>query len=457
MKADGGRSTIVVAVILALGIGFGVVTALYRLQHENRSEDQAAERSGASASEKASADKKPPVPRPVPGLDDLKPEPPEDSAAALKTAGSVPEKPAISAPEALVTKIGKALEKGDVEAVERLLGNGALTPGQRKQLRELAKQTSLRLRKDGPVREVGELEIGKATRWALEFETPDGKPRQMWLDLRRKDGRWIVERVELPPTGTREGPPPAMLADSLGVADLFVQAVLKQEFDLAHAFVDTKRVSDAKIAGLCILFEEGNYRMRSEKPLRKLFERDGIAAFVAAIEASDGTRAAQFGLTLERSAPKAPWKVTEINLDSLIADYAKRFAGGDIFYTPLIPNPKGGDTLVLYFEFDKDQLNERTVRQLEIVARILKGDTRKRIVVSGYTDALGTEQYNKSLSGRRAARVRDYLAAAGVPAEQIVTEAKGKSNPRRPNFREDGSDNPLGRRANRRSEIYLDF
>jgi outer membrane protein OmpA-like peptidoglycan-associated protein len=448
MNRNGPR---LVALILVLGLGVGVVTALYRLQqqgNEARQEESAAPDRNAQVKEQQ-------APKSVPALENLKPEPPENSAKALETTGSVPEMPGDPDPQSLVERIGRALETGDAGAVERLIGKGVLTPTQREQLRNLAAGAALHLRKDGPVREVGELEIGKLARWKLELDAADGKPRQMWFDLRRRDGRWVVERVEMPAEGTDA--PRAMLADSLGIADLFVQAVLRQDFDLAHEFVDSKRVSDAKIAGLCILFEEGSYRLRARKSLRKLFERGSIAGFLAYIEASDGSQAGQFGLTLEQPDPKQRWRVSEINLDSLIEDYARRFAGGDIFYTPLIPNPKGGDTLVLYFGFDKDGLNERTARQLKIVARILRGDTAKKIVVSGYTDAKGSEDYNRSLSGRRAKTVREFLIAAGVPASQIVTEAKGKSDPRRPNTLEGGRDNPLGRRANRRSEIYLDF
>jgi len=442
-----------VALILVLGLSLGVVTALYRLQHQDRGKRGLQENTNPAP--ETSAKPEVPEPKSVPALENLKPEQPENSANVLESTGSVPKEIGDPDPRALVERIGRALENGDIDAVERLIGGGVLSPAQREQLRSLASDASLRMRKDAPIREVGELEIGKLARWLLELDTPEGNPKHMWFDLRRSNGRWSVERVEMPSIG--DGPPRAMLADSLGIADLFVQAVLRQDFDLAHEFVDSERVSDAKIAGLCILFEEGNYRLRTQKPIRKLFERVGIAGFLAYIEASDGSQAGQFGLTLNQPNPKQVWKVCEINLDSLIEDYARRFADGDIFYTPLVPNPKGGDTLVLYFGFDKDGLNERTTRQLKIVARILRSDTNKKIVVSGYTDALGTEEYNRSLSGRRARTVREFLIAAGVPAAQIVTEAKGQDNPRRPNVRSDGSDNPLGRRANRRSEIYLDF
>jgi outer membrane protein OmpA-like peptidoglycan-associated protein len=102
-------------------------------------------------------------------------------------------------------------------------------------------------------------------------------------------------------------------------------------------------------------------------------------------------------------------------------------------------------------------MHPRTRRQLEIVSMILRSDPGKKITLSGHTDALGTKDYNNDLSTRRADVVRDYLIQVGVTAGQIVTVAKGDSQPRRPNVTETGGDNPEGRRANRRTEIYLDF
>jgi outer membrane protein OmpA-like peptidoglycan-associated protein len=188
-----------------------------------------------------------------------------------------------------------------------------------------------------------------------------------------------------------------------------------------------------------------------------MFQRDDTVGYLANIQTPDASQTAQFALALRQSGAPSKWVITEINLDALLADYARRVAGGDIYYSPLVKNPQGGDTLALYFEFDEDQINPRTRRQLEIVVRILRADPGKKITLSGHTDALGTEPYNNQLSARRATVVRDFLAAAGVSAAQIVTIAKGASQPRRPNVTETGQDDPTGRRANRRTEIYLDF
>lgn len=362
---------------------------------------------------------------------------------------------AVADPAALVAKIGKALEAGDLETAAKLIGKQALDAKSEERLKALAGMNGLKLRQP-PVREVGELELNSLTRYALELDSSEPGRDRIFLDLRRKDGRWAVEKLALPPA-PGETVPRAVLVDALGISDAFLQAVLHQNFELAKEFADPATVSDAKIAGLCILFEEGNYRLRPEKPLRALMNRPEAAGFLANVETTDGMAAAEFSVMLRQPPGGGNWRISEVNLDKLLADYAKRFADGDVYFSPLVKNPKGGDTLVLYFDFDQDQLGDRTRRQLDIVAQILKTDVGKKLTLSGHTDALGEASYNERLSSRRAAVVKEYLAAAGVAKAQIVTEAKGMSQPRRPNFTDSGADNPEGRRVNRRTEIYLDF
>jgi OOP family OmpA-OmpF porin len=358
-------------------------------------------------------------------------------------------------PAELVSRIGKALEAGDLDAVGKLIGKEVLDESTAARLKALS-SGSLRLRQPDGVREVGELELNARSRWALELAGLEPGRDQIFLDLRRENGKWKVDKITLPPD-LGEPVPKAVLADSLGIADAFLQAVLDQDFEFARAFVDPATISDAKIAGLCILFEEGNYRLRKTKPLRALFNRQDAVGYLANVESSDGAQSAQFAMAMRLPAGPSNWIVSEINLDQLLADYAQRVAGGDMYYSPLVKNPAGGDTLALYFQFDEDDMDPRTRRQLEIVTLILKADPGKKITLSGHTDSRGTKEYNDSLSSRRADTVRDYLINSGVAAAQINTVAKGDSQPRRPNQTETGEDNPDGRRANRRTEIYLDF
>jgi outer membrane protein OmpA-like peptidoglycan-associated protein len=396
---------------------------------------------------------------PQPSVETRKPEPiparpdpgtrPKDPEATLKNPG-----PGLAATDSaeLANRIAKAMETGDIAAIAKLLGKNVLDAETTERLKALlASHPKIR-----GIREVGELELNQKTRWALELEGAEPGRDRIFLDFKRDGQKWSIDKIILPPA-PGEPIPKAMLADSLGVADAFLQAVLKQDFEFARAFVDPSTVSDAKIAGLCILFEEGDYRMRKSKPLRAMFQRQDTVGYLANIETADGKQTAQFSLNLRQPSAPANWRVSEINLDQLIADYARRFTGGDVYYSPIVKNPSGGDTLALYFEFNEDDINPRTRRQLEIVSLILRSDPGKKITLSGHTDSLGSDDYNRKLSLRRADVVRDFLAKAGVSPSQIVTLAKGASQPRRPNVTESGQDNPEGRRANRRTEIYLDF
>lgn len=360
-------------------------------------------------------------------------------------------------PEELVAQIGRTLEEGKVPEAAQLIGRKAMGPQQLARLRVLAGEARMKLNAQQPVSEIGELEINRRGRWALNLD--DDYRSRIYFDLQRDiQGRWAVDKMVLPPElEPGDEVPRAVLVDSLGITDAFLQAALAQNFETAKSFVDSEQVSDAKIAGLCIVFEEGNYSLRKKKPLRSMFSRDTTAGYLANVQGADGAEAAQFGVNVERKSEASPWRISEINLDTLLADYAERVAGGDVYFTPLVRNPGGGDTLILYFGFDENSLTPRTQRQLEIVSLLLQTDAGKKLTLSGHTDGMGSAAYNKGLSMERAETVKSFLVDSGVDPKQIETVALGKSRPRRPNTTETGDDNPTGRRANRRTEIYLNF
>jgi len=359
-------------------------------------------------------------------------------------------------PEELISRIAAALEKGDMEAVSKIVGKDAFDSDDFAQLSKLVEAKNFQLSGKDALREVGEIKLNQRSRWALELDLNDTGEKRIYFDLERDGNKWRVDKVILPSTDVNSSFQ-AVQNDPLGIADAFLQAILQQDFETARQYVDKVVVSEAKIAGLCILFEEGEYKLRSSKPLRAMFTREDRVGYLANVMTQDGSKSAQFSLNLSKAPSDGQWRVYEVNLDQLLADYANRVAGGDTYYSPLVKNPSGGETLALYFEFDEDSMSPRTRRQLEIVASMLKTDPAKKITLSGHTDALGTKSYNNELSANRADVVAEFLNEAGVSAEQIITIAKGASQPRRPNLTESGEDNPQGRRANRRTEIYLDF
>lgn len=104
----------------------------------------------------------------------------------------------------------------------------------------------------------------------------------------------------------------------------------------------------------------------------------------------------------------------------------------------------------ILFEFDKYDLNSEARSALEAVKSILINHPDLKIEVAGYTDAKGSVSYNLTLADKRAQAVIDYLTSAAIPASRFTKKSFGKSNFAAINTNNDGSDNPEGRKYNRR-------
>jgi outer membrane protein OmpA-like peptidoglycan-associated protein len=81
------------------------------------------------------------------------------------------------------------------------------------------------------------------------------------------------------------------------------------------------------------------------------------------------------------------------------------------------------------FDFDKATLRPGNREVLSRIAGVLMTLKGYQIYVYGYTDDIGTEQYNQKLSERRAQAVRDYLVKAGLDPNIISTKGYGESDP----------------------------
>jgi len=104
----------------------------------------------------------------------------------------------------------------------------------------------------------------------------------------------------------------------------------------------------------------------------------------------------------------------------------------------------------ILFEFDKYDLNSEARSALEAVKSILVNHPDLKIEVAGYTDAKGSVSYNLTLADKRAQAVIDYLTSPAIPASRFTKKSFGKSNFAAINTNSDGSDNPEGRKYNRR-------
>ena len=108
----------------------------------------------------------------------------------------------------------------------------------------------------------------------------------------------------------------------------------------------------------------------------------------------------------------------------------------------------------VYFDFDRSDLKERGLEQLDSIYHVLLADTLATIQISGYTDGLGSEEYNKKLSDRRAKSCADYLVSKGIDSSRITFESFGACCPVEMELI-NGRDNPDGRSMNRRALINI--
>jgi outer membrane protein OmpA-like peptidoglycan-associated protein len=85
--------------------------------------------------------------------------------------------------------------------------------------------------------------------------------------------------------------------------------------------------------------------------------------------------------------------------------------------------------IVVLSEFDDARLTEVTIAALDKIVAGMKKDPLARVSVRGHADKQGTHEYNKSLSGRRAKAIEDYLISHGVEKDRLNPVSMGDSDP----------------------------
>ena len=245
-------------------------------------------------------------------------------------------------------------------------------------------------------------------------------------------------------------------ADPLMQAHDFLAGVLGRDFRAARLLTDKQKVAQEKLAGLCIVFEEGEYQLAKERPIVVTAASKDAAIALVRVRSEKLKADAEIGITLHPDAD-GTWSIEALDFSRLLESYVQQSGAGKVFYSPIVKSPQGGESLVVYFDFGTATLVPRAIGQLNIVAGLLATDPAKKLRISGHADDLGSDDFNYKLSAARAKNVREHLHQLGVNPAQIETLGFGATAPLDPNKQKDGSDNPEGRSRNRRTEIYLDF
>jgi OOP family OmpA-OmpF porin len=123
----------------------------------------------------------------------------------------------------------------------------------------------------------------------------------------------------------------------------------------------------------------------------------------------------------------------------------------DVFYEEVSEQPKAEKIILrgIHFDFDKYNIKSEWMPILDEAASILKDHPSIHVVIQGYTDGIGTQEYNQKLSERRANAVYRYLVSKGVSPSRMKTIGYGKLNPIADNSTDEG------RAINRRVELKV--
>jgi len=208
-----------------------------------------------------------------------------------------------------------------------------------------------------------------------------------------------------------------------------------RKVDTAKALAETRFAEDQRV----VLTAQRD-RARLDARTQEADAARGQAATARAEGAEQKAAADQARIdasSAQRAAANSEQQATELQrqIDVLQAKPTDRglvLTLGDVLFTTGKADLKLGAT---------DNLNK-------LVAFLDKYPDRS-IAIHGYTDSIGSEDYNQGLSERRAESVKSYLTGQGIGSSRITASGKGRSDPVADN------DSAAGRQQNRRVEVII--
>jgi outer membrane protein OmpA-like peptidoglycan-associated protein len=218
-------------------------------------------------------------------------------------------------------------------------------------------------------------------------------------------------------TAERPQPDAALAAHNVYMADVKV--------DTARALAETRFAEDQRAA------------LSEQREGARLDARTHEAEVAKSQVAIARAESAELALSAETARSEAKLQAAELQrqIDELQARPTDRglvLTLGDVLFTTGQADLKVGAT---------GNLNKLVTFLIEYPNRT--------VMIEGYTDSVGSEEYNQGLSQRRADSVKTYLVGQGVGSVRLSASGRGESDPVADN------DSATGRQQNRRVEVII--
>ena len=105
----------------------------------------------------------------------------------------------------------------------------------------------------------------------------------------------------------------------------------------------------------------------------------------------------------------------------------------------------------IFFENNSDKLKVASLSQLDELTKILYRYEGARLTIEGYTDSVGSDDFNITLSQKRSDSVKQYLFEKGISDDRITSIGYGEIKPIADNT------SAIGRAKNRRVELKTKY
>ena len=115
-----------------------------------------------------------------------------------------------------------------------------------------------------------------------------------------------------------------------------------------------------------------------------------------------------------------------------------------------LPSVVESTSAILYFPFDAERLTGSARAALDELLKYIRQAGNVAISINGHADRVGADDYNMTLSDRRARFVMKTLEESGVPPEQMEYFAFGETDPKV------ATEDNVAEPHNRRVEIFLE-
>jgi outer membrane protein OmpA-like peptidoglycan-associated protein len=197
------------------------------------------------------------------------------------------------------------------------------------------------------------------------------------------------------------------------------RTTLTEQREKARLDARTREADTAKVQAAVARADSAEQKLAAD--------RSRVEADTARVNAASSQ---QQSADLQRQASELQRRIDEMN--AKVTDRGVVLTLGDVLFTS-----------------GQADLKASATGNLNKLATFLAAYPDRTVMVEGYTDSVGSDDYNQGLSQRRADGVKSYLVTQGVGAVRLTSLGKGETGPVA------GNDTSDGRQQNRRVEVVI--